>query len=47
MNDNLIANHFGNNTEKKVYLHLENKMAFGYQEWKSGIQEPEALTGVA
>lgn len=32
MKDNLTANHFGNNTEKKVYLHLENKMAFGYQE---------------
>lgn len=35
MNDNLIANHFGNNAEKKVYLHLENKMAFGYQESRS------------
>lgn len=35
MKDLLNTNHFGNNIEEKVYLHLENEMAFGYQESRS------------
>jgi len=35
MKDLLTASHFHRNIEEKVYLHLDNEMAFGYQECKS------------